>query len=129
MNKNISKEVAAYWHGIELSVAMDVLRTIPKDTVAYKSEFSDLEIDLSGSSPHAQTRTPEGERIDLSVIDWASHDTEGLDEFAGHLDWLRSNNKDKIAYQIGYERDCSRGKPQVRYVRVAYGSEVEERGF
>lgn len=127
-NKNISEEVAANWRGMQLSGAMDVFTTTPKGLVAHKSEFSALEIDLTRTSPYAMTRTPEGQRIDLSVLDWETHDTEGLDEFAGHLEWLRANYRD-IKYQIGYERDSSRQSPQIRYVRVEYGDKVEEKGF
>ena len=129
MDKNISEEVAAYWRGIELSVALEVFKIIPRGLVAYKSEFSDLEIDLSRSNPYALTRTPEGRRVDLSVIGWATHDTEGLDEFAGHLEWLKANNRRNIKYQIGYEREMSHQTPQIRYILVEYEDKVEERGF
>jgi hypothetical protein len=128
INKTINEKNAAYWNGITLSPILDVLRTPLKGLESFKSEFKELELDLSGMVPHAFARTPEGQRIDFSVLEWNNHDSEALDNLSGHIEWLKENFRD-VKYQIGYTIDFGRGKPQAKYVRVEYGDTVEERTF
>jgi len=125
-DKDVSIHDAEYWKRMPLSLADAVFDVTPRAEEAHKSEFSDFSIDLSGRVPNSSARTLTGKRIELSVLEC---DSEILDEFAGHLAWLRNNNGNMIKYELGYTRDFSHGKPKLRYVNIRYGQEVEEKVF
>jgi hypothetical protein len=130
VNKKSSEEfkmmvkTAVYWNGLSLSPAMDVLRNAPQGLEFCKSEFTDLEVDLTGRVPSAYARTSEGQRVDLSVFEC---ELDVLREFAGKLASLRGDKE--VRYQIGYVREPSRGNPKMRYVRIDRENKPEEHFF
>jgi len=122
----MSKQNIEHWRSMPLISIEEVLARTPEGEELGKSAFSDLDIDLSGSVPNSFARTLSGKRVDLSVLDC---DSEILDDFARDLDWIRSTQRSSTGYQIGYSRDFSHGKPQLKYIRIEYGQKVEEKVF
>lgn len=123
------KNDVAFWSGLELTLADEVLQSSPETLQAYKSEVKELEIDLSRGRPLIDARTLSKRRFGLSISSYA---LDNLDKFIVPLDLLQERARiegKQINYQIGFVRDFSIGAPQLRYVRVEYDGKVDERIF
>ncbi|MEI7718829.1 MAG: hypothetical protein WCI72_03090 [archaeon] len=129
MTTTKNENCMAFWSGLELTLADEVLQSSPETQQAHKSEVKDLEIDLSRGRPLIDARTLSKRRFGLSISNYALYD---LDKFVGVLDRLNeeaNTEKKPIHYQIGYLRDLNIGAPQLKYIRVEYDGEVKEQVF
>lgn len=113
------------WRNLELTLADEVMNNPSTRAEVYKSEFTNIVVNILGNSHCIYARTLTGRRLELSVAD---AEREEVNKFATRLNKLKSKTKGAIKYYLGYEKDQRvKGAPHLRYIRAEFAGQVRER--